>query len=296
MRQLLSCPRDSNLPCHGYMGSCVALRETYYRFAAPALLTVDRTVHHVDPHACHAFPDPDSQVHTIVAGLISFAVCLPCAQLAASCFSLATATDDAQLHGRTRLMRWSLGRSVALLGRAPWRHGGGALHRLRRRVASSWCTTAWDDGLVRLGALAEWMAARLRRARGLPAPAATHDARTAAFATAGYCCIAICWASFVWTILVYGKRAFPSHRSVVCALVRLLTAASYPFRLGSHIRPPGRAGGRCLHAQLGHQRRLCAGAGRARRRDLHRRVSGHAARTRSAMAPATRCLDGAHAG
>ena len=79
------------------------------------------------------------------------------------------------------------------------------MHRLRLRAASSWCTTAWCDAVMHLGQLAEHVTARLRRSSRRPL---THDERTSAFQTAGYVCIAICWASFVWTILVYGRLVY----------------------------------------------------------------------------------------
>ena len=204
MRLSLGCSADAAAPCRGFVGSCVELRETHYRFAAPALATHERTVHPWAPHACHAFPDPTSAGHTFVAGLISFAVCLPCAQLAASCFSLATATDKAQLRGRTRLMRWTFGRAALLFSRAPWRRADGALNRIRRSAASAWCTSLWDGAIVGIGRLLERVAQLCKwQLRPL-----THDERTAKFQAAGYVCVAICWVSFVWTILVYGKLIY----------------------------------------------------------------------------------------
>jgi hypothetical protein len=241
MRASLNCDINPDAPCHGYQGSCVMLREQYYRSAAPALSTADLIIHHWSSHQCHGFPDPTSSVHTLVSGLISFAVCVPIAQLASSCFSLAMATDEAQLRGSTRLMRWSLGRSALLLGRAPWGAQPGRMHAMRRRVAAHWCTASIDKLLVAVGAALERLAALLRRSwprRRIPAdlffgrarppklnaagvdgaerdydavllpPPMTHDERTAAFERTGYVVVGICWACFVWTTLVYGRLVY----------------------------------------------------------------------------------------
>ena len=77
----------------------------------------------------------------------------------ANCFSLSTATDDEQLHGRTRWMTWSASRRL-LLGRLPWRwawstgqagQAGAAPGKLvcwRRFLASWWCTSIYVDAMV----------------------------------------------------------------------------------------------------------------------------------------------------
>jgi hypothetical protein len=36
----------------------------------------------------------------------------------------------------------------------------------------------------------------------------THDGRTRAFRAAGYACVAVCWAFFVWTTLVYARAVY----------------------------------------------------------------------------------------
>ena len=75
----------------------------------------------------------------------------------AKCFGLSTATDDEQLHGRTRWLTWPSTYRL-LFGRLRWRWAGqpvGRLERVRRRLASWWCTSYWVDLMVAVSDLVQ---------------------------------------------------------------------------------------------------------------------------------------------
>ena len=94
-----------------------------------------------------------------------------------TCFSLALATDAKQMHGRTRLLRWSLGQRL-LLGERPWEHAPGALYRFKLFLAGSWAAPLAQ---VFIGALVDACAAArarlcgFRRTRPLSRVANGHD-------------------------------------------------------------------------------------------------------------------------
>jgi hypothetical protein len=103
---------------------------------------------------CTAFPADDNARDTILSGIISFAVSLPVVVVVGNCFGLSTATDDDQLHGRTRLLTWPA-KFRFTLGRLSWRWRSaagapppGRLSCLKRFLASWWCTNLWVDGMV----------------------------------------------------------------------------------------------------------------------------------------------------
>jgi hypothetical protein len=238
VRTQLGCDPNFELPCHGYTASCQELASTYFRFAIAALSDASDTVYASPGLQCESFPDPKYPLHTFVAGLISFACCTPVAAFVSSCFSLSVATDDAQLHSRTRLMRWTLPKRV-LLGRAPWRYRPGALHRLGKRLASSWCTSLPEKVAVHIGDACMALAVRLgyrnraatlmgkidtplhpydddcdaagsneERDRQLHVAAALHDRITTAYKHAGYLLVLVAWAVCTWMILVYGALIY----------------------------------------------------------------------------------------
>jgi hypothetical protein len=245
VRRELGCSEDPFSPCRGYARSCAELESIFYRFAHAAVF--DPTSEVIEqPTAglfCEAFPDPKYPLHTFVAGLISFACCMPAAWVLQSCFSLSMSTDEAQLHGRTRLMKWGLFQRL-LLGAAPWRYRPGRAHRMRTRMASSWCTTTPDQLVVRacdaLGALSRRAGVKprlsidaacskidtplsplekrleeeeeevnvLTRDERLCDAAACHDRVTENFKRAGFVLVAAAWGICVWMILVYGSLIY----------------------------------------------------------------------------------------
>jgi hypothetical protein len=150
------------------------------------------------------------------------------------------ASDDAQLHSRTRLLRWTLGKRL-LLGRAPLQLADSRLQQLRKRMASSWCTTLPEKLTARLGDACVAAAVRVgffkrrrdavmekidtpmtgsyadgetaascteERDRRTQVEAAPHDRATDAYKRAGYLLILLTWAICVWMILVYGALIY----------------------------------------------------------------------------------------
>ena len=71
------------------------------------------------------------------------------ASVVSTCFSLALATDAKQMHGRTRLLRWSLAQRF-VLGRRPWEHAPGLLHRIKLFLAGSWSASIAQACIVAL--------------------------------------------------------------------------------------------------------------------------------------------------
>ena len=139
----LGCPADTTLPCRGFTGTCADLADKYYSFARSGL---DGGIYSSDLLACGSFPDENSGRDQFIAGLISTAVALPVVGIIATCFSLSLATDEEQVHGHTRLKRWSLLQRIGL-GAAPWERCGGKLHELKMLFAGLWCTS-WVQMLV----------------------------------------------------------------------------------------------------------------------------------------------------
>jgi hypothetical protein len=249
VRALLGCSGDAFSPCRGYVSSCAELESTFYRFAYAAMNDVDSdTIETPAPGLqCAAFPDPAYPLHTVVAGLISFACCVPAAWVLQGCFSLSMATDEAQLHGRTRLMRpWSLLKRL-LLGAAPWAYRPGLAHRARTRTASSWCSSKQEQLLMlagdALGALARRAGVKPHpdvvhalnkidtplsplpepradgdgddddgdvntRNRRLAVAALRHDIVTESLKRAGFVLVAATWGICLWMILVYGSLIY----------------------------------------------------------------------------------------
>ena len=111
---------------------------------------------------CTAFPADDNPRDTIISGLISFAVSFPVAIVIYNCFSLSTATDMDQLHGRTRWLNWPFKYRI-MFGPLSWRWASadgtqpppGRLARFKRFLASFWCSSMYVDLMV-------WIADRLR--------------------------------------------------------------------------------------------------------------------------------------
>jgi hypothetical protein len=245
VRAELGCSPDAFQPCRGYVSSCAELESTFFRFAYAAVhADSDVIVMPAPGLQCEAFPDPKYPLHTLVAGLISFACCVPAAWVLQACFSLSMATDDEQLHGRTRLMKWSLSKRL-LFGAAPWSYQPGRAHRMRTRMASSWCATMPEQMTMRacdaLGTLARRagikpdddsdeanavkidtplspLSARreeekddddvFTRDQRLCSAAARHDRVTENLKRAGFVLLAAAWAICLWMILVYGSLIY----------------------------------------------------------------------------------------
>lgn len=153
-RAMLGCPSGDPIgPCApmGFPGGpCADL------MAAPDAVTVfaglpDGAYITGGEFVCSAFPADDNPRDTAISGLISFAVALPLCIVVANCFGLSTATDDEQLHGRTRWLTWPSSYRL-LLGRLRWRWAGpqpaGRLERARRFIASWWCSSIYVDAMV----------------------------------------------------------------------------------------------------------------------------------------------------
>ena len=239
VRTALGCSADAFTPCRGYAHSCAELSSLYFRFAFAAVHDQESSMiaQPAPGLQCQSFPDPAFPLHTFVAGLISFACCVPATWVLQACFSLAMATDEAQLHGRTRLMRWSLGKRL-LLGAVPWLHRPGRAHRLRTRVASTWCSSTQEQLTRRaaeaLGTLARRAGIKPHSSAMMPPQIATplsplsensgidtdtrnvrlrvaaarHDRVTENMKRAGFVLIAVAWGICLWMVLVYGALTF----------------------------------------------------------------------------------------
>ena len=159
VRALLGCPAADPLsPCAPVAftgGSCADLLASDAATAVFATLPDGQYISS-GAFVCTAFPADDNARDTFLSGVISFAVSIPLCVVVANCFGLSTATDDDQLHGRTRWMVWPAARRL-VLGRLRWRwarhpaQGRRAPHlleRLRRFLASWWCTSIYVDAMV----------------------------------------------------------------------------------------------------------------------------------------------------
>ena len=164
VRAELGCSAEVSQPCRGFTDSCADLALMYYRFAAAAIA---QEMHGASGLQCSAFPNEGSLRDEFLAGLIAAAVALPISAVIATCISLSLATDPAQLRGRTALKQWSLLQRV-LLGRAPLEHAPGLWHRLKLRMAGTWCAS-WSQSAVVL--FADTCSAALRRLCRGPPPA-----------------------------------------------------------------------------------------------------------------------------
>ena len=188
---------------------------------------------------CTAFPADDNPRDTIISGLISFAISFPVAIVIYNCFSLSTATDDDQLHGRTRWLNWPFKYRV-LFGPLSWRWASadskqpppGRVARLKRFLASFWCSSMYVDLMV-------WIADHLQPCFCLPplarkplsaaeagdAHAARVDAAmlrwnadearerhfgavTTNFKYAGYVLLHLIWGVFAWICFAYGRLVY----------------------------------------------------------------------------------------
>ncbi len=229
VRSALGCDLDVTVPCRGYAHSCADLALYYYRFAAAAIAYEVRGVSGLQ---CSAFPNDRSARDTFLAGLITAAVSLPITAVMHTCFALSLATDQAQLHGRSKLKRWTLLNRI-FMGRAPWEHVTGCWHGLKLRVAGSWSATAYHVAIVWLvdacAALVRcclcccgWARKRKAVATETPADAAPpedeaaellQDAAEFSRVTTGYrrgamFVLYAVWGIFVWIIFVYGKLIY----------------------------------------------------------------------------------------
>jgi hypothetical protein len=193
---------------------------------------------------CTAFPADDNPRDTILSGLISFAVSWPVAVIIANCFGLSTATDSDQLHGRTRWLSWPAQYRFTL-GALRWRWAGATtarvsrLGRLKRFLASWWCSSIWVDGLVWLSDHLQPCFCRQPHAPlpppppacedGVAAPEAAYDAAvdaalrawgqdeegqrhfgvvTTNCKRAGYVILHLCWGVFAWITFAYGRLVY----------------------------------------------------------------------------------------
>lgn len=227
-------------PCLDFMGSCADLLEQ------PQVVDAFTRVEDgpfVDGGAfiCTAFPADDNTIDTILSGLISFAVSWPVAVVVYICLGLSTATDVDQLHGRTRWLNWPTTYRFTM-GKLRWRWSGagapppGRLGRLKRFLASWWCSSIWVDGIV-------WFADRLvpcfcahreeeedaDKDDEVESPDAAYEAAvdeamlewgqdvegqrqfnqmTGNFKRAGYVILHLCWGVFAWITFAYGRLVY----------------------------------------------------------------------------------------
>jgi hypothetical protein len=182
---------------------------------------------------CTAFPADDSARDTFLSGLISFAVSLPMCIVVASCFGLSTATDIDQVHGRTRWLAWPFTYRL-LLGRLRWRwrrdaaQQPGRLERLRRFLASWWCSSIYIDAMVAVSDALQRYVCKPPPPPTFADPAsydAVVDAALAAwgqdvavqahfgvitlrFKYAGYIILHMVWGVFAWIIFAYGRLVY----------------------------------------------------------------------------------------
>jgi hypothetical protein len=239
VRALLGCPAADPLsPCPAVDfqgGPCMDLAASEGALAAFAAMP-DGPFISGGAFVCTAFPADDNVRDTLVSGLISFAVALPLCIVVANCFGLSTATDDEQLHGRTRWMTWPSTYRL-LFGSLRWRWASdqpaGRLERLRRFLASWWCSSIYVDGMVALSdavqlcvckpppppprrgvsptepltydemvdaVLAEW---------GQDAAGQAHfGAVTTRFKYVGYVLLNLVWGFFAWIVFAYGRLVY----------------------------------------------------------------------------------------
>ncbi len=240
-RLLLGCdPADPLGECLGFAGTCADLLTQPAAVAAFATLP-DGPFVSGGAFVCTAFPADDSPRDTIISGLISFAISFPVAIVIANCFGLSTATDDDQLHGRTRWLNWPF-KYRLLFGSLPWRWAGdaaagnpppGRLARFKRFLASFWCSSIYVDFMV-------WFASHLQPCFCRPPPhrealtpaeaggdahAALVDAAmlawgadeareqhfgalTGNFKKAGYVILNLIWGVFAWIVFAYGRLVY----------------------------------------------------------------------------------------
>jgi hypothetical protein len=230
-RVLLGCDGvDVLAPCMGVTAACgdlLALPQSAAAFAA----LPDGPYVAGGAFVCTAFPADGSARDSFYAGLISFAVSLPVAFVIANCYGLSTCTDEAQLHGRTRWLTWPAQWRLPL-GALRWRWAGPAqpqplsrLGRLKRFLASWWCTTIWVDVLVWIADVGSCRACRRPRTRArmpsfdlveaaLLAGGQDEDAErvfgatTTRFKHVGYVVLHLSWGIFAWITIAYGRLVY----------------------------------------------------------------------------------------
>jgi hypothetical protein len=227
-RVLLGCDGvDTLVPCMGVTATCGDLMTMPQSIAAFATMP-DGPYVQDGAFVCTAFPADDSPRDTFYSGLISFAVSLPVSFVIANCYSLSTTTDEAQLHGRTRWITWP-SRLRFTVGKLSWRWGAetrplSRMGRLRRFLASWWCTTLWTDALVWFADAASCRCCRRKRAARMPSfdpveaalLAGGQDAEaeavfgrtTTRYKYAGYVVLHLSWGIFTWIIIAYGRLVY----------------------------------------------------------------------------------------
>jgi hypothetical protein len=222
-------------PCLDFMGSCADLLTQPQVMDAFTRLP-DGPFVADGAFVCTAFPADDSARDTVLSGLISFAVSVPVAIVIANCFGLSTATDDDQLHGRTRWLKWPA-KYRFTLGQLRWRWAGATARvsrkeRLKRFLASWWCSSIYVDGLVWLSDKLQPCFCRPPRAPSsalAPEEDAAYDAAVNAalrawgqdeenekhfgtvtnnFKRAGYVILHLCWGVFAWITFAYGRLVY----------------------------------------------------------------------------------------
>ena len=235
-RALLGCTLGDPLgECLGFAGTCGDLVTQPQAVAAFALLPDGQYISG-GSFVCTAFPADGNARDTFLSGLISFAVSFPVAIVISNCFGLCTSTDTEQLHGRTRWLSWPF-KYRLLLGPLSWRWSPdgkqpppGRIQRLKRFLASWWCTNIYVDVMV-------WCADILRPCFCAPPPprdavsaaedphAALVDAAMLAwgadegleshfgalctnFKRSGYVLLHLVWGVFAWMVFAYGRLVY----------------------------------------------------------------------------------------
>jgi hypothetical protein len=228
MRASVGCGPDP-LPCLGFAGTCGDLADW-----APLQTALGGT------YVCNAFPADNNPLHSVLAGLLGFAIALPVAFVIGNCFGLATATDDEQLHGRTRWLNWTVIHRFTL-GAMQWRlQPGGPTasrrQRLRVTLAGRWCAGPFLMGLVSTVDCVGALSRALRRAPLAPYAAAPINpvayaldtaeadrfgAVTTRYKRAGYAVLYLVWAFFAWIIIACALRRADA-RAPACAAARVV--------------------------------------------------------------------------
>jgi hypothetical protein len=243
VRALLGCPAADPLsPCAPVAfagGLCADLAASEGAAAAFAAMA-DGPFVSGGAFVCTAFPADNSPRDTVISGLISFAVSLPLCIVVANCFGLSTATDDQQLHGRTRWMTWPSTYRL-LLGRLSWRWSApgtpppGRAERLRRLLASWWCSNMYIDAMVAVSDAVQLCVCRpppppprrgvqpadatllsydetveaVLAEFGQDAAAQAHfGAVTTRFKYVGYVLLNLVWGFFAWIVFAYGRLVY----------------------------------------------------------------------------------------
>jgi hypothetical protein len=230
---LLGCDGvDVLAPCMGVTAACGDLMALPQTVAAFATLP-DGQFMSGGAFVCTAFPADGNSRHTFFVGLISFAVSVPVAFVIANCYALSTDTDEAQLHGRTRWLTWPT-RWRFTVGAMHWRWGGAAAAapltrngRLKRFLASWWCSSIWADVLVWTADAAHLACRGCRRRKRAPRMPSfdpveaallaggqdadaerVFGATTTRYKHAGYVILHLVWGVFAWITIAYGRLVY----------------------------------------------------------------------------------------